>query len=53
MPGAHHGQKKVLTFILGIEVIDGCEPLCGCWTLNLGPSEEQPMLVTAEKFLKP
>jgi hypothetical protein len=22
-------------------VMDGCEPPCGCWDLNSGPSEEQ------------
>jgi hypothetical protein len=26
----------------------GCEPLCGCWDLNSGPSEEQSVLLTAE-----
>ena len=24
-------------------LIDGCEPLCGCWELNSGPLEEQPV----------
>lgn len=23
-------------------VTDGCELLCGCWKLNLGPLEKQP-----------
>jgi hypothetical protein len=23
------------------EVMDGCEPPCGCWELNLGPLQEQ------------
>jgi hypothetical protein len=30
------------------EVIDSCELPCGCWELNPGPSEEQPVLLTAE-----
>lgn len=24
-------------------IIDGYEPLCGCWELHSGPLEEQPM----------
>ena len=32
----------------GTGVIDGCEPPCGCWESNLGPLEEQQMLLTAE-----
>jgi hypothetical protein len=27
-------------------ITDGCEPPCGCWELNSGPLEEQPL--TAE-----
>jgi hypothetical protein len=30
----------------GIGVIDSCELPCGCWELNLGPLEEQPVLLT-------
>jgi hypothetical protein len=33
--------------------LDGCEPLCGCWNLNSGPSEEQSVLLTAEPSLQP
>ena len=25
---------------LGIGVMDGCEPSCGCWESNLGPLQE-------------
>ena len=32
---------------------DGCEPPCGCWELNLGPLEEQSVLLTAEPSLQP
>jgi hypothetical protein len=32
-------------------VTDGCEPPCGCWDLNSGPLEEQPVLLTAEPSL--
>jgi hypothetical protein len=31
----------------------GCEPPCGCWDLNSGPSEEQSMPLTAEPSLQP
>jgi hypothetical protein len=27
-------------------VTDGCEPPCGCWVLNSGPSEEQSGALT-------
>ena len=33
--------------------MDGCEPPCGCWDLNSGPSEEQSVLLTAEPSLQP
>jgi hypothetical protein len=32
---------------------DGCEPPCRCWESNLGPLEEQPVLLTPEPLLKP
>jgi hypothetical protein len=31
----------------------GWEPLCGCWNLNSGPSEEQPVLLPAEPSRHP
>jgi hypothetical protein len=34
-------------------ITDGCEPLCGCWDLNSGPSEEQSVLLTTEPSLQP
>ena len=34
-------------------ITDGCEPPCGCWGLNSGPLEEQPVLLTAESSLQP
>lgn len=36
----------------GIGVTPGCEPLCRCWDSNLGPLEEQPVLLTAEPYLQ-
>ena len=30
----------------GTRVIDSCGLPCGCWELNLGPLEEQPVLLT-------
>jgi hypothetical protein len=35
-----------------ISFTDGCEPPCGCWDLNSGPSEEQSVLLTAEPSLQ-
>jgi len=32
---------------------DGCGPPCGCWELNSGPLEEQPVLLTTEPSLSP
>jgi hypothetical protein len=37
----------------GTGVADRCELPCGCWELNSGPLEEQPVLFTAEPFLQP
>ena len=37
--------------ISGIGVTDGCEPLCGCWELTLGPLQEQQ--VPIEPSLQP
>jgi len=33
------GQKRAPDLIT-----DGCEPPCGCWELNSGPLEKQPVL---------
>jgi hypothetical protein len=32
-------------------ITDGCEPPCGCWELNSGPLEEQPLFLGAESSL--
>jgi hypothetical protein len=37
----------------GTGVTDGCELPCGCWKLNPGPLEEQPVLLTAKPSLQP
>ena len=34
-------------------ITGGCEPPCGCWDLNSGPLEEQPVLLTADPSLQP
>jgi hypothetical protein len=41
-------QKRASDF-----VTDGCEPPCGCWDLNSGPSEEQVVLLTTEPSHQP
>jgi E3 ubiquitin-protein ligase NEDD4 len=33
--------------------VEDCEPPCGCWDLNSGPSEDQSVLLTAEPSLQP
>ena len=33
-------------------ITDGCEPPCGWWELNLGPVEEQSVLLTTEPSLQ-
>ena len=35
------------------EVTDRCELPCGCWELNLGPLEEQSVLLNTEPSLQP
>jgi hypothetical protein len=42
------GQKRAPDLI-----IDGCEPPCGCWELNSGPLEKQPVLLIFEPSLQP
>jgi hypothetical protein len=42
------GQKRAPDLIL-----DGCEPPFGCWELNSGPQEKQPVLLTSEPSLQP
>jgi hypothetical protein len=41
-------QKRASDLITG-----GCEPPRGCWDLNLGPSEEQSVLLTTEPWRQP
>lgn len=43
--------SEVNTGSPGVVVRDDCEPLCGCWVLNLGPLQEQQVLVTTESYL--
>jgi hypothetical protein len=40
------GQKRTPNLIM-----DGCESPCGCWELNSGPLEEQPVLLIPEPSL--
>ena len=41
-------QKRALD-----PMTDGCEPPCGCWDLNSGPSQEQSVLLPAEPSRQP
>ena len=38
---------------LELEFTDSCELPRGCWELNLGPLEEQSVLLTPEPSLQP
>ena len=33
---------------LELELQTSCELLCGCWELNPGPQEKQPVLLTSD-----
>jgi hypothetical protein len=50
---SHFLRKYLFIYLFSILdiVIDGCEPLCGCWDLNSGPQEEQPVLLTSKSSL--
>jgi hypothetical protein len=37
----------------GSGITDGAELPCGCWELNLGPLEEQSVLLTIEHLFIP
>ena len=37
----------------GTGAMDSCERPCGCWESNLGPLEEQPVLLTVEPSPQP
>lgn len=50
MPRTHGGQKKV-SGLLELELKMIVSPPCGCQELNLGPLEEQPMLLASETSL--
>lgn len=43
-------QKKALIGSHGTSRRDGCEPSCGRRGLNLGPLQEQRVLLTSEPF---
>jgi hypothetical protein len=45
-------QKRVSGF-MELQLLDSCEPLCGCWDLNSGLLEEQPVLFISEPSLQP
>jgi hypothetical protein len=48
-PGVHRDRKRVpLASLAGARATDGYEPPCGYWELNLGPLEEQLVLLTTK-----
>jgi hypothetical protein len=46
-------EAREYVIYAGNGVINSCQPSCGCWELNLGPLEEQPVLLTTESSLQP
>lgn len=44
--GAEGGQRGIRSSATG--AIGSCEPPCGCWTLSLGPLQEQEELLTVQ-----
>ena len=50
MPNSHRSQRKGSS--LGTEVTDDSKLLCGCWESNLGPPQEQQVLLSAEQSLQ-
>lgn len=48
-----HREQKVLDALPGTAVTDVCELPYQCWGPDLGPLEEQPMLLTTETSLQP
>jgi hypothetical protein len=44
---------QTLVMALSYPITDGCEPLYGYWELDLGPLEEQSVLLITEPFLQP
>lgn len=50
MSGAHRSQK-IEHFYLLTAITNGCEPLCGCSELNLGPLPEQVLFTVEHIFV--
>jgi hypothetical protein len=51
VPGTYEARR--VTESPGTGVIDSYELLCGCWTSNPGPLQEQPMSSITEVSLQP
>jgi hypothetical protein len=49
----HSWRQEEVVRSSGKRVTDCCEPSCGCWELNPGPLEEQPVILTPETSLQP
>lgn len=47
----HHESEEGVR-CSGTGVSDDCESPCGCWEPNLGPLEEQPVLLTIEPLFQ-
>lgn len=45
-----HGSQKIEHFYLLTAITNGCELLCGCCELNLGPLPEQVLFAVEHIF---
>lgn len=50
--GVHKGQSDHIPLELEYRQLGVQAAKCGCWDLNLGPLQEQYMLMTTESFLQ-
>lgn len=51
--GTHRGEKKKVVDLLEVQLHDYSELPYGYLELNLGPLEEQPLVLSAEPSLQP
>jgi hypothetical protein len=49
----HYRYLQTHQKMISDPITDGCKPPCGCWELNSGPLEEQPVLLSVAPSLQP
>lgn len=53
VPRAVPMGQRTIWYSLELEFMDGCETPCGCWEPNLGPPQDQQVLLAARPALRP